>query len=379
MTGREKIEAAFAPDGTPQIAAVICYEGIYLRDHWRHLTAAPWWHQQVPDLEVQMAWRREVIEKIGQDWFYLPRFFSRAERDSFAVEEREGGVFWVNRITGEALPLAEPRIGGWQGGGLHSVHPARLAESEEEIEALIPEPPAREPEKVREDGRGDLAERLLAEFGGELFPLVHVTSPLWRGYQLWGFEGMMTMIATRPELVMRVCERGLALERFAVREAAALGAAGVWIEECLTDLISPEAFARLNLPFLRELVEEIRAAGMHSLYYYCGDPKGKWNLLLEVGADALSLEESKKGFVIDLEEVVEKVQGRCAVLGNLDAIGLLERGSEAELRAEIARQIAAGRRNRSRFVMSLGSPVTPGTSVARVRQYCEWVHELGSR
>lgn len=120
------------------------------------------------------------------------------------------------------------------------------------------------------------------------------------------------------------------------------------------------------------------AEGLASIYYYCGDPTGKWDALLDAGADALALEESKKGFRIDIEDVVERVAGRCAVLGNLDAIDLLEHGSEAELRAEIARQIAAGRRNGGRFVMSLGSPVTPGTPVARVRRYCDLVRDLGS-
>ena len=145
----------------------------------------------------------------------------------------------------------------------------------------------------------------------------------------------------------------------------------------MTDMISPAAFARLNVTFLRPLVDEIRALGMRSIYYFCGDPTGKWEQLLAVGADALSLEESKKGFSIDIEDVVERVQGRCVVLGNLDAIHLLETGSENDLRAEIARQIAAGRRNGSRFIMSIGSPVTPGTSVGRVRLYCDLVHELG--
>ena len=67
-----------------------------------------------------------------------------------------------------------------------------------------------------------------------------------------------------------------------------------------------------------------------------------------------------------------------AVLGNLDAIGLLEHGSEFELRTEISRQVQAGRRNGSRFVMSLGSPVTPGTSPQRVRLYIDLSHDAGS-
>jgi uroporphyrinogen-III decarboxylase len=157
-----------------------------------------------------------------------------------------------------------------------------------------------------------------------------------------------------------------------------MGAAGVWIEDCLTDMVGPEAFESLNVRFLRPLVQEIRAAGMHSIHYFCGNPKGKWDQLLAVGADAIALEESKKGFEIDIEDVVDVVQGRMAVLGNLDAIGILQDGSEQELAAEIDRQVRAGRRNKGRFVMSIGSPVTPATPVERVRRYCDLVHHIGS-
>jgi uroporphyrinogen-III decarboxylase len=187
---------------------------------------------------------------------------------------------------------------------------------------------------------------------------------------------MMTMIATSPDLVRYACDRLLAQSIQTVCMAAWMGAAGLWIEDCLTDMIGPDSFTELNVPYVRRLVEEIRAAGMKSIHYFCGNPGGKWEALLSTGVDALALEESKKGFVIDIDEVVERVNGHCAVLGNLDAIGMLQNGMEDDLRAEIARQIKAGRRNGSRFIMSIGSPVTPGTPVERVRLYCDLVQEL---
>jgi uroporphyrinogen-III decarboxylase len=143
-------------------------------------------------------------------------------------------------------------------------------------------------------------------------------------------------------------------------------------------MVGPDAFGSLCVRFLIPLVEEIRAAGMKSIYYYCGDPTGKWDHLLSVGADALSLEESKKGWEIDIEDVVDRVGGRCTLLGNLDAMGLLQDGDDEELRAGVDRQVAEGRRNGSRFIASTGSPITPPTSVTRVRRYCDLVHELGS-
>jgi hypothetical protein len=373
MTGRDKIQAAFAPEGTPEIPAVICYEDIYYRDHWAQLTGLPWWYGDSPDIAHQLAWRRDVIRKTGQDWFRLPQCPSRQRRRDLSIDVRPDGVYRLDRATGRAERLEAPRVGG----GLIPEGAFASVETAAEIDARIAEPPPFDVQAFAASGRADLAEALLAEVGAQLYPITHISSALWSTYSLWGFGGMMTMIATRPDLVTRACERYLAWSLYDVQVAAALGAQAIWIEECMTDMISPADFAAFNLPYLRRLVEAIRAAGMQSIYYYCGNPAGKWEHLLDAGADAVALEEGKKGFAIDIEDVVERVRGRCTVLGNLDAIGVLQDGSEAELRAEIARQIAAGRRNGSRFILSVGSPVTPGTPVEQVRLYCDLAHELG--
>ncbi|MCC6443734.1 MAG: hypothetical protein IT210_09805 [Armatimonadetes bacterium] len=376
MTGKEKIEAALSAEGTPEIPAVICYEGIYIRDHWPQLTGCPWWYQHSPDIERQLEWHRDVIDRTDQDWVALPGFYSRESRQHIRIEPRADGVYSIDTRTGEAYRLTEPQISGWSPGSENaSIHPDTLALTPDELDVHIPVSENDDPsESVR--GGGDLVKALMDEYG-HLFPISSVGSPLWGCYGLWGFEGMMTLIASRPDLVEYACGRFLRQVRQTVRRAAAMGARGIWIEECLTDMISPEAFRRLNVPCVRAITEEIRAAGMKSVYYYCGDPAGKWEMLLDVGADALSLEESKKGFRIDIEEVAERAGGRCAILGNLDAIGALQEGSESDLKAEISRQIAAGRRNGSRFIMSLGSPVTPETPADRVRLYCDLTHELG--
>ncbi len=375
-TGRGRIEAAFSPEGVPEIPAVICYEGIYIRDHWPEFEAGPWWVREAPDPERQLAWRSRVIERTGQDWFELPVSMPRDERARTIVTMRSDGVYRVNGRTGRAVRLQEPHVGGWTAmGAIESVRPERLATTPDEVDARVLVA-VRDVSGAMAAGCGDLARAMLQRHG-DLYPIRHVASPLWSCYSLWGFEGMMTMIVERPGLVAHACQRFLERALQDVAWAAALGAAGIWIEECLTDMISPAAFRRLNLPYLRPLVEAIRAAGMRSIYYYCGNPAGKWDLLLDAGADALALEEGKKGFAIDIEDVVACVAGRCTVLGNLDAIQLLPYASDEELRTEIARQIAAGRRNGSRFIMSIGSPVTPGTPVSRVRRYCDLTHALG--
>ena len=378
MTGKEKIEAALSPGGSPEIAALICYEDIYIRDHWKQLSSCPWWYSQSPDLDQQITWIRQVVPKIGQDWMHIPACPPKDYRQNHSIEERGGEAILVNGLTGQKTCLVEPVVGGWEHFERgYSGHVERLAQTPAEIDRLIPDLSPFDPVRYAREGRLDLAEQVRAEFGDELFTFRYVSSPLWGCYSLWGFEDMMAMIAQSPGLVEYACQRYLVHRLYDVREAAALGAGGLWIEDCMTDMISPQAFKVLNLPLIQRLVEEIRSLGMKSIYYFCGNPRGKLDLLLESGADALALEESKKGFTIDIAEVAEAVQGKCALFGNLDAISLLPHGSEADLRLEINRQIQAGRKNRSRFVMSLGSPVTPGTTPERVRFYCDLVHELG--
>jgi len=289
-----------------------------------------------------------------------------------------GGVFLANRRTGEAKRLKEPVIGGWDPEGIsREIRPDHLPCTEAEVDAATPPGPEFDRDAFLADGRQDLFLAKAAGPGRGRWSVASASSPFTCAYWTWGFEGTMTLVGDRPGLVARACRRMVHWPLQRVRQAAALGARGIWIEETMTDMISPAAYEALALPPLRRVIEEIRRLGMKSIYYYCGNPWPKFEQLLAAGADALALEESKKDFAIDIAEVARRVAGRCTVFGNIDAIGLLEHGSESDLRAEIARQLAAGRANGGRFVMSTGSPVTPGTSAERVRRYVELVHELG--
>ena len=336
---------------------------------------------------------REVASHIGQDWIQLFPFCSSEERADLSIEVRAKGVYRVNPATGEACKLFPPPVSGWTvEAQVESVHLEQLPDSFDEVDRLLVrrygEDTLREQQQARSSASSpqraiggatrELASLVVKRLGHQLYPCRHVSGPFWNTYGLWGFEGMMMLAGTRPDLVKHACDRILAHTLSEIREFAGQGVAGIWIEDCLTDVLSPAAFSNLNQPYIRRLVEEIRACRMNSIYYYTGNPAGKWGLITAIGADALSFEESKKNFRVDIDEVAERLAGRCVLLGNLDAMDILQNGSETQLREELKRQIRAGRKNNSRFIMSLGSPVTPQTSVERVRFYCDLARELGT-
>ncbi len=281
-TGREKIEAAISTQGTAEIPAVICYEGIYTRDHWEQLFDFPWWYSVSPDLDQQLAWRSQLIEKTGQDWFYLPACDPDEIRQDLAIEEQAGKVYLVNRITGEASLLAKPVTGGWrEAESLNPVHPQDLPLTFTAVQKRIPPPETFDPILFKQSGQDRLAKLLLEHYGHDYYPIGHATGPQWGCYNIWGFEDWMMLVATDPELVRFTSQCQLAWSLVEIQEAAALGARGIWIEDCMVDMISRRAFEAINLPLIQVMVEEIRRLGMQSIYYYCGDPKGKLDLLLE--------------------------------------------------------------------------------------------------
>lgn len=121
------------------------------------------------------------------------------------IESEVGQVFRVDQRTGQREQLVEPRIGGWSEKRLESMPPQNPPQTIEQIDAVLPIPDEPMVEQIGSDGRGDLAARLLAEFGGQLWPFCHVSSPLWV------FEGMMTQILDALELIIHACQRLLAI------------------------------------------------------------------------------------------------------------------------------------------------------------------------
>ena len=91
--------------------AVICYEGLVIRDHWPQVTSCPWWMKRSPRIEDQIAWFREAVAAIGQDWFLLPYFYSCDERRHLRIEHRSDGPWLVDSRTGLEESLAAPVIG----------------------------------------------------------------------------------------------------------------------------------------------------------------------------------------------------------------------------------------------------------------------------
>ena len=82
-------------------------------------------------------------------------------------------------------------------------------------------------------------------------------------------------------------------------------------------------------------------------------------------------------YVNDIEKTVTAIGDRVTVFANIDPVGCLQNGTDAEVAAEVRRQCAAGRKGRG-FVVDIARPVTPATPVARMQRFLKLGKEIGA-
>ena len=118
------------------------------------------------------------------------------------------------------------------------------------------------------------------------------------------------------------------------------------------------------------MVDEIHRLGHKAILIYFGGVADRLDQIASLGADGLSVETSMKGYTNDIQSIAQKIGQRVTLFGNINPVGVLQDGADAELEAEIRYQATAARHARG-FIMCTGSPITPFTPLQRVRRFIE--------
>lgn len=163
-----------------------------------------------------------------------------------------------------------------------------------------------------------------------------VPGPLTLATQVIELSNLYADIARAPQAVARVLDP---LTDVLTQVALAYRAAGadfVTVHEMggSPGVIGPRAFERLALPRLQRLIGALPPPRVLSV---CGRTNRALPLLVEVGAEALSLDQMN-----DLARSRELVGARRLLFGNIDPVAVLAEGEEGEVRGAVQAAIAAG-------------------------------------
>ena len=310
---------------------------------------------------AQALYQSYGVFKSPPDWIEVGTGASRAWAERTDIVLHNDILSYEDKISGKRVsmhtipvprgdaPLSESNLAAgdiWD-------KSAQIA-SQQDVDAQMPIISA---EEWLARGDFDLPRQVIADYGERYFISTILDTPFSDAYEFLGFRGLMVYQRSNPELLQYLLHRRLAQTKEVMDAWAKTGVNGVFVEEVFTgaDIISPLSYEKFVFAYNQQYFKYMRSLGLLPIHYVCGDVIPRLKYMVEYDIAAIAVEESKKKFLIDIAEVVDRVAGRVSIFGNIDSVRFGINATPEEMSAEVKRQAGIGEKARG-FIVSTGSP-----------------------
>jgi uroporphyrinogen-III decarboxylase len=338
-------------------------------------------HEEDTLFRAQALHQSYGIFKARPDWIGAHRGAGRAWAGRTDIVVHEGFLYYEDRESGKRVAMHRAHLPS-DDVELTEANPAATdiwdnsgeIRDTQDVDRLIP---IHSVEQILARGHLDLVRRVVADYGHHTFIFSILDTPFSYVSNHLGFYGLMTIQHDRPKLLQTMLERQLAQTQEVMAALAAVGVHGIYVQEVFTgaDMISPRAYDEFVFEYNRPYFHHMRRLGLLPIHYVCGDAVPRLERMVECDVAAVAVEESKKNFQIEIEDVVERVAGRAVVFGNIDAVKFGLHATMDEMAAEVRRQARIGARAMG-FVVSTGSPFPLDTNPRLVDTLVTTAHSL---
>ena len=346
-------------------------------DHWSELTGLPVWKFYEWRCTTNLDWHSEIYRTLYdrlpydmvQPWFTIGR--QERENTEIIMKDQIPYFHYKREDRYERVP--------------DSIHEAGSGGGENETRYVFDQKDAREricivkAERLTEDGFLDFTKSLVRVYGDSRFVISGgIVNTFYSNVYYVGMMNFYSMLYDEPELIKYMSERLLEKNIEVIRAMAAAGGDVIYIDDATatSDMVSPQMYEEFSLPYMIREVNEIHRLGKKAMIVYFGGIADRLDLIASIGADILVMEASMKGYQNDLDTVMRKVGGKMCVAGNLNPYGDVEITTDSELEDRMAAQASIARTNGGRFFCATGSPLTPNTTVGRLRKFIDLGHML---
>jgi uroporphyrinogen-III decarboxylase len=368
MTSRQRVLAALEGLPVDRMPVATSYVQLYQLDHYGELTGRPQWENEAwrhMPVEEHLAIYRTILDAAPFDILQPQIAPTRADREAVRFEVRNGHPVRIDARTGDITPLDTVSGHARDYAANETQRVFDLADVRAQVTIASAEA------RVA-SGRLDYVQAARAAMPDAFILTGGVIGTFYSSHGYLGLTNLLEMAADQPDLVDELSRRILEANIEEIRALARAGGDAIYIDDACTtcDMISPALFERFSVPYMTAMVDEIHRLDHKAIIIYFGGVADRLEQIAAMGADAVTIEASMKGYTNDIADAVRRIGDRTTLYANIDPVGVLQDGTDAALEAEIARQVAAGRAGRG-FIISTASPITPGTPVARVRRFIE--------
>jgi hypothetical protein len=337
-------------------------------------------HEEDTHIRAQAVYQSYGIFKSRPDWMEISRGASRAWAERTQIVVQEGVMYYEDTSNGVHLPMHAISIPC----GDARLTPADMSTGDlwdisdqvhdgDDIDQLLPFVKA---EELLKRGDFDLPRCIVHDYGELTFISTILDTPFSDAYDLLGFQGLMVIQHDKPQLFHYLLKRKLEQTTQVMQAWAEIGVHGVYVEEVFTgaDMISPRSYDEFVFTYNQPYFRTMRSLGLQPIHYVCGDVIPRLDRIIQYDIAAVAVEESKKNFKIEIEDVIARIGEKTVVFGNVDAVHFGLNASPEEMAAEVRRQLEIGNRAVG-FVVSTGSPFPLDTNPRQIDALIDAAHE----
>lgn len=373
MTPKERMFKSFHGEKPDILPAAPCYLSLFLADLERAAYIEqyrgcmqgrkryPVDHAQDTQFRAQALYQSYKVFKTLPDWIEVGAGASKVWAERTEIVLREGSLCYEDKLSGVCVPMHSIPLPTGDD-PITEINPSARdiwdisaqISTREDVETQIPIISA---DEWLRRGDFELPRQVVADYGDRYFISTILDTPYSDMYDYLGFRGLMVIQRRNPDLLQYLLERRLMQSKEVMEAWAATGIHGVYVEEVFSaaDTISPQSYERFVYAYNQPYFQHMRSMGLLPIHYVCGDVIPRLEYIVQYDIAAVAVEESKKKFRIELAEVVERVAGRTAVFGNIDAVRFGIHATPEEMSAEVERQAGIGAQAGG-FIVSTGSP-----------------------
>jgi Uroporphyrinogen-III decarboxylase len=376
MTPKERMYAAIEGRKLDYYPVTASYIILSNADHWTELTGLPVWKFyewiNTTDIEshakIYKIFQEKLPFDVVQPW-WTP---SRQHRENVEIIHRDDIPFYHYKREDKYEKVPS------------SIHESGSGGGENETRTIFSKSDAKERMKIRRakqliaDGCNEFLDALIKLYGDTHFVINSgIVNTFYSNVYYVGMEEFYAMLYEEPELIKYMSELILEQNIETIRAAAAAGGDAIYIDDatCTCDMVSPKIYEEFSLPYLTQEVKEIQRLGKKAILIYFGGIFDRVDMIASTGADALIMETTMKNFTNDYENIARHLGGKMCLAANMNPYDDIEITTDNELRGRIEQYINLGR-SYGRYFTCTGSPLTPGTSIERLRRYIDLAHML---
>ncbi len=375
MTSKERMLIALS-GGKPDIVPIAPY--FWGAEYRWKVIGVEIWELLYGDREMAFIGNDKLQERHPCDWINV-HSFGNGWLEGKKVEKVNGRVFFLdeNNIKyeflndGHQLVRADARDQAPNAGIIN-----KNIMTKEDVDKLWGRPRKPKEKTKIEIAKDDWQKRLIDKYGDTVLMTAGGISPFVQTCYTLGFETSLIMMKENPDVFIYMMDRFFEDSLSHYEWVSACGYDAILIAEswASVDIISPEQYEKFAFPYQKKAIQSAQSQGLKAILYSTGYVMPILQKMCELGADALTIEEGRKGQPMDIGKVREIVGPKQCIFGNFDAENVLLKGNKEDIEREVKRQIDSAGRDGA-FIMGTGSPVCDDTDPENVDHFINFTRK----